>query len=74
MTLHVFFLFPETAGKGLEQIEEMFAEGVPSWKTHVAKQAINGARPFKDGDTMVSRLVVGSGAPEMVQKDDSSQV
>ncbi|KAF8535772.1 sugar transporter [Trichophaea hybrida] len=57
MTLHVFFLFPETAGKSLEQIEEMFAEG-----------AIDGARSFTDGDTMASRSVVGSGTPEMVQK------
>ncbi|KAF1995685.1 high affinity glucose transporter [Amniculicola lignicola CBS 123094] len=35
MTIHVFFAFPETSGKTLEDIEEMFHEGVPAWKTHV---------------------------------------
>lgn len=38
MTIHVFFFFPETAGKNLEQIEDMFMEGASAWKTHVAKQ------------------------------------
>lgn len=27
-------MFPETAGKPLEEIEEMFALGIPAWKTH----------------------------------------
>ncbi|KAF2758970.1 sugar transporter [Pseudovirgaria hyperparasitica] len=35
MFVHVFFLFPETAGKPLEEVEEMFLEGVPAWKTGV---------------------------------------
>lgn len=35
MAVHTFFLFPETAGKTLEDIEEMFMEGVPAWKTKV---------------------------------------
>lgn len=34
----MFFLFPETAGKSLEQIEDMFLEGTSAWKTHVAKE------------------------------------
>lgn len=38
MTIHVFFLFPETAGKNLEQIEDMFLEGTAAWKTHVADE------------------------------------
>lgn len=51
MTLHVFFLFPETAGKTLEQVEEMFIEGVPAWKTGVVKNAVNEhSRPYKKGD------------------------
>jgi MFS family permease len=40
---HVFFLFPETAGKSLEETEAMFEDpngipyiGTPAWKTHVA--------------------------------------
>ncbi|KAK4904721.1 high affinity glucose transporter [Elasticomyces elasticus] len=40
MTIHVFFMFPETAGKPLEQVTHMFEDpsgikhiGTPAWKT-----------------------------------------
>lgn len=40
MTIHVFFMFPETAGKPLEEINDMFEDphgikhiGTPAWKT-----------------------------------------
>lgn len=40
MFLHVFFLFPETAGKPLEEVTAMFEDptgipyiGTPAWKT-----------------------------------------
>ncbi|KAH8728123.1 high affinity glucose transporter [Phaeosphaeriaceae sp. PMI808] len=35
MAIHTFFMFPETAGKTLEDVEEMFLRGVPAWKTKV---------------------------------------
>lgn len=35
MAIHTFFLFPETAGKTLEDVEDMFLAGVPAWKTKV---------------------------------------
>ena len=42
MLIHVFFLFPETAGKTLEEVELMFEDpkgipyiGTPAWKTRV---------------------------------------
>lgn len=35
MAIHTFFMFPETAGKTLEDVEEMFMAGVPAWKTKV---------------------------------------
>jgi sugar porter (SP) family MFS transporter len=40
MTIHVFFLFPETAGRTLEDVEDMFLQGVPAWKTHVARHVL----------------------------------
>jgi MFS family permease len=39
MAIHVFFCFPETSGKTLEDIEEMFLTGIPAWKTHVDYQS-----------------------------------
>lgn len=36
MTVHVFFAFPETAGKTLEEVETMFTTpGLTPWKTTV---------------------------------------
>jgi hypothetical protein len=35
MTVHVFFFFPETAGKTLEDVEGMFESGVKPWETKV---------------------------------------
>lgn len=35
MTVHAFFLFPETAGKTLEEVEGMFMKHEKAWKTHV---------------------------------------
>ena len=40
MAIHVFFMFPETSGKTLEDVEEMFLSGVPAWKTHVDWNAV----------------------------------
>jgi hypothetical protein len=38
MALHVFFLFPETAGKTLEEIDDIFESRTPAWKTHVTRR------------------------------------
>lgn len=35
MTIHIFFLFPETAGKTLEEVEDMFLSDVKPWRTKV---------------------------------------
>ncbi|EEQ92171.1 sugar transporter [Blastomyces dermatitidis ER-3] len=35
MTIHVFFAFPETAGKSLEAVEDIFNTSTPAWKTRV---------------------------------------
>ncbi|KAF9354769.1 hypothetical protein BGX26_007393 [Mortierella sp. AD094] len=33
MTIHVFLMFPETKGRTLEEMEELFNSDVPAWKT-----------------------------------------
>ena len=43
MFIHVFFMFPETAGKTLEEVEDIFLDplgpkyvGTPAWKTRIS--------------------------------------
>lgn len=50
MFFHVFFLFPETAGKTLEETEAMFEDptgikyiGTPAWKTRVSTRETSAA-------------------------------
>ncbi|KAF9187158.1 hypothetical protein BGZ51_004287 [Haplosporangium sp. Z 767] len=33
MTIHIFFMFPETKGRTLEEMDELFNSDVPAWKT-----------------------------------------
>lgn len=40
MTVHVFFCFPETSGKTLEDVESMFLAGEKAWKTRVQYQSV----------------------------------
>lgn len=47
---HVYFLFPETAGKTLEETEAIFEDpngipyiGTPAWKTHVTTKQLSAA-------------------------------
>jgi len=55
MFVHVFFMFPETAGKSLEETEAMFLDpkgpkyiGTPAWRTHVVKRALDQVANEKD--------------------------
>ncbi|KAF2469722.1 high affinity glucose transporter [Lindgomyces ingoldianus] len=43
MAIHVFFMFPETSGKTLEEVEQMFEHHIPAWKTKVEFQKIRRA-------------------------------
>lgn len=46
MAVHFFLLFPETAGKTLEEVEDMFLSGTKAWHTHVE---YNKARGMETG-------------------------
>jgi hypothetical protein len=48
MLIHVFFMFPETAGKSLEEVEAMFTNpkgpkymGTPPWRTGVVRKTLD---------------------------------
>ena len=61
MTVHVFFAFPETAGKPLEEVEKIFTNGTPAWKTHVStKRTIAAERGDIEAKTPV-RAIGGPG-------------
>lgn len=58
MTIHVFFFFPETAGKTLEDTALMFEDphgirylGTPAWKT---RANFSGAQARERGDVLPS--------------------
>ncbi len=40
MTLHFYFIYPETAGKTLEEVEYIFASKTPAWKTKVETKRV----------------------------------
>lgn len=42
MTAHIFFTYPETSGKTLEEVDELFASNVPAWRSK------NATRNFED--------------------------
>lgn len=37
MTVHVFFLYPETAGKSLEEMDDLFDSKIPAWRSGKVK-------------------------------------
>ncbi|KAA8914856.1 high affinity glucose transporter [Sphaerosporella brunnea] len=65
MTLHVFFLFPETAGKTLEEVQDMFEQRVPAWKTNVKSRGSSTPASDVEGSAGAS----GSGTP-VTDKDE----
>lgn len=59
MFWHVYFMFPETSQKLLEEVEEIFDDstpgsikyiGTPAWKTHVDKNAVRVERGELDAE------------------------
>jgi len=67
MTIHVYFMFPETAGKPLEEVNEMFEDpngikyiGTPAWKT-------------KNYYSTAARLEHGEGLGKNIDDDHSPE-
>ncbi|KAL4812470.1 general substrate transporter [Aspergillus spinulosporus] len=55
MTLHVFFLFPETAGKTLEDVDAMFHANVKPWQTRVQYRDIKNVERGGVGAQMLEK-------------------
>ena len=75
MTLHVFFLFPETAGKPLEVVNEMFEDpngirylGTPAWKTKTYMSR-SGGRRFEDESGDEKRISDDEKSPKRHHED-----
>ena len=56
MTIHVFFCFPETSGKTLEEVEDMFAQNIPAWKTHVTWRKVVAAERGDLADEKIAAI------------------
>lgn len=80
MFIHVFLLFPETAGKTLEETEAMFEDpngikyiGTPAWKTRVKrKEAIDLEHKGRLKDVHRG-AVVGTDAEEKIERDEEQR-
>jgi hypothetical protein len=73
MALHVFFGFPETAGKTLEETEAMFEDphgikyiGTPAWKT---KKATSRVIELENG--RIDKAALGGLAAEGTHVEDT---
>jgi hypothetical protein len=64
MAIHTFFMFPETAGKTLEDVEEMFLANVPAWKTKVD---YSNSRRAEQGDLDPEKAKTFEHSPERVE-------
>jgi hypothetical protein len=73
MSIHVFLVFPETAGKTLEEVESMFAENVPAWKTRVGRTTKDSELPPESNGT-VPQNRSGSKSPELDLVSDEKEV
>lgn len=69
MTLHVFFFFPETAGKTLEEVDSMFQTDIKPWQTKVQYQHIKKA---EQGQVVFNKAVEEEGNPNG-RKDSAAE-
>ncbi|TGO18265.1 hypothetical protein BTUL_0011g00710 [Botrytis tulipae] len=83
MTLHVFFVFPETSQKPLEEVEEIFDYskpgsikflGTPAWKTGVDKRAGRLERGEFDAEDKVGPSVAHHDGVTAVNETSKSEL
>lgn len=49
MTFHVFFMYPETVGRSLEEIDMVFDANVKPWKTNQIEDTFGAEIQKKEG-------------------------
>lgn len=76
MFIHVFFMFPETAGKTLEEVETMFTNqkgrkylGTPPWRTAVVKRTLDMV-PLHEKESEVAHVDSTEMTPSNPSSDD----
>lgn len=81
MTIHVFFVFPETAGKPLEEVNEMFEDpsgirflGTPAWKTKSFTSRIAQQEQGRDVEKKVSEDDMGERHESVVAVPKTEEV
>jgi MFS family permease len=76
MFIHVFFMFPETAGKTLEEVEAMFTDqngrkylGTPPWRTAVVNRSLD-MEPHEKVESEVAHVNTTEMTPSSSSLDD----
>ncbi|KAI4087100.1 MAG: hypothetical protein LQ344_007045 [Seirophora lacunosa] len=78
MAVHVFFFFPETAGKTLEEVGDIFEDpegikglGTPAWRTRVSTRRT--VRMERDGFDEEEVVVGGKGGSKFLDRSGSEE-
>ncbi|KAI9769720.1 MAG: hypothetical protein M1835_006667 [Candelina submexicana] len=77
MFVHVFFMFPETAGKTLEEVEDLFLDphgpkyvGTPAWKTRISTKR---TEALERGKLDEENAYHSEGSPERMQVEQGKE-
>ena len=70
MFIHVFFFFPETKGKRLEEIGQMWAEGVPAWKSASWQPSI----PIVSDNELHNKMKIDHNEDNLLNSSSHSEV
>lgn len=75
MTFHIFFTYPETAGRTLEEIDYIFECDLPVWKTSKAKskfaedvEAVQRAKSVDDDKSIDEQVATKHEVAEQLER------
>uniref|UniRef100_A0A060TBY6 ARAD1B12518p n=1 Tax=Blastobotrys adeninivorans TaxID=409370 RepID=A0A060TBY6_BLAAD len=73
MTVHVFLMFPETKGKTLEEINQIWEAKIPAWKTASFEPRRPSLTDIKSAGVMGPPDVIGKPTAEGFQEEKAQQ-